>query len=296
MSTHNCALHTHARKRAYDPTRTTLLRTKFEAEMLRRFRKLRSQIIDMVDKQDCFGLRERGIIRVHDRNFAFGNDAQKIAAFMQWLKQQQQAGVLEVRRGAPVSTSASRAWTDVYIESAYQKGVAQAGGELGKAGVEVSDRWIDSSFNRPVHADRVGLLFTRTYSDLEGVTEAMDRQISRVLAQGMIDGRGPREIARELADRVDKIGITRARVIARTEIISAHHQATINSYKEAGVEGVEIVAEFSTAGDGNVCPECESLNGKQFTIDEAQSLIPVHPNCRCTSLPKVISVAGIRLE
>ena len=296
MPLHNCALHTHAKAKRYDPTRTTQLRTKFEADMVRRFKKLRAAIIKKIVDDDCFGLRATGVIRVHDRDFAFQTDPQKVDAFMAWLKSQEQAGILEIQRGIGTSTSAQRAWSDVYIQSAYQKGIAQAGQELRKAGVTVSDRWIDAGFNRPIHADRVGLLYTRTYTDLKGVTEAMDQQIARTLAQGMIDGKGPIDIARSLTDRVDKIGIKRARVIARTEIISAHHQATINSYREAGAEGVEVVGEFSTADDDRVCSECEALDGKEFDINDAQSLIPVHPNCRCTTIPKIKSVNGIALE
>lgn len=296
MQTHSHALHAHARKRVYDPTYTTTLRQRFERDVVSRFRRLKSEIIKAVAVDDAFNLQQSGIIRVHRANFGFGTTAGKISEFMRWLTQQQEKGILEIQRGIGVTSSSGRAWTDVYIQSAYQKGIASAGKELRGMGVEVSDRWVDAAFNRPIHADRAGILFTRTFDDLEGITQAMDRQISRVLTQGIIEGRGPREIARQMADRVDKIGITRARVLARTEIIRAHHLATVNSYREAGVEGVEIEAEFSTADDELVCSECEALEGKTFTLEEAEGLIPVHPNCRCTTIAKVLSVDGISLE
>lgn len=98
-----------------------------------------------------------------------------------------------------------------------------------------------------------GLLYTRTFNELKGITEAMDQQISRVLSEGMAQGLGPAKIARNITDRVDKIGITRARTMARTEVIRAHHVATINTYREAQVEGVRVKAEWSTAGDMRVC-------------------------------------------
>ena len=143
---------------------------------------------------------------------------------------------------------------------------------------------MSSVFNAPIHVDRIGLLYTRTFSELKGITQAMDQQISRVLAQGIAEGRNPREIARILNNRVDKIGITRARALARTEIIRAHHQATIAEYKQFGVEGVKVKAEWLTAGYG-VCPECSDLEGRVFTLDKIEGMIPLHPNCRCVAIP-----------
>lgn len=129
-----------------------------------------------------------------------------------------------------------------------------------------------------------GLLYTRTFNELKGITEAMDQQISRALAEGMAQGLGPAKIARNLTDRVDKIGITRARTMARTEIIRAHHLATINTYREAQIEGVRVKAEWSTAGFG-VCPSCAEMEGKIFTLNEIEGMIPLHPSCRCCALP-----------
>jgi SPP1 gp7 family putative phage head morphogenesis protein len=73
--------------------------------------------------------------------------------------------------------------------------------------------------------------------------------------------------------------------LARTETIRAHHTANINEYKTWGSETVEVIAEFFTAGDDRVCSECISYHGSRFTIEEAEHLIPVHPNCRCIVVP-----------
>ena len=73
----------------------------------------------------------------------------------------------------------------------------------------------------------------------------------------------------------------------RTEVIAAHHSATIAEYRAAGVEGVEVKAEFSTAGDDLVCELCESLEGQIFELSEIEGLIPRHPNCRCVAIPVV---------
>jgi SPP1 gp7 family putative phage head morphogenesis protein len=124
----------------------------------------------------------------------------------------------------------------------------------------------------------------------------MDKQISRTLANGLAEGRGPMEIARSLVDRVEKIGVTRARMLARTETIASHAQASLNTYEEAGLEGVQVEAEFATAQDNKVCPECQALEGRTFTMQEAQGVIPVHPNCRCAWLPVVANPREVNLR
>jgi SPP1 gp7 family putative phage head morphogenesis protein len=133
------------------------------------------------------------------------------------------------------------------------------------------------------------------YSELEGITAAMDQKISRILAHGVAEGWGPREIARDISEEIAAISRNRAEVLARTEVISAHAEASLNAYEEAGIEGVEVEAEWSTAGDDRVCPECEEMEGKTFDLDEAKGMIPLHPQCRCAWIPKVVNGTGIVL-
>ena len=119
----------------------------------------------------------------------------------------------------------------------------------------------------------------------------MDKQISTILAQGMAEGQNPNILARRINDRVDKIGIVRAKILARTEVIRAHHTATIQEYMNWDVVGVKVLAEWSTAGDNRVCSLCKPLQGKIYTLDEILPMIPRHPQCRCIALPKDITDA-----
>lgn len=269
-------------KRVVDPTKSRTLRNRFSADMYKRFRKLKGKVNHLIVHEDAFGLTR------HQR-FDFPRADQKVAAFMQWLRRQAREGILEIQEGVPIEAAAKQAWTKTYIQSAYQKGIAGAGQKLRGQGVDVHDTFIDSAFNRPIHADRAGLLYTRTFTELQGVTDAMSTQMSQTLTQGLIEGRGPKQIASQLNKRVDKIGISRARRIARTEVIAAHAEATVNTYEEAGAQGVEVFAELNTTGDDLVCQECLALEqqtqSKPLPINEAHGIVPVHPNCRCALIP-----------
>ena len=74
---------------------------------------------------------------------------------------------------------------------------------------------------------------------------------------------------------------TRAELIARTETNRAIHQATVDAYKHAGVEQVNIV-------NPNADEEClPFINQNPWPIDEAEGLVPIHHNCRCTLAPVI---------
>ncbi len=288
--------------RRYDPTHTTTLRRKYEADMVRRFKALRRLIVEAVAVNDVFGLADAAPLVTMQagnapprRAFAFTRSDAKVAAFMNWLRQASAAGILEVHGGTPIASAGARAWQNVYLQTAYQAGIQQAANNIRGQGATVEQTWVSGAFLRPVHADRAGLIYTRAYGELEGITARMSAAISRTLAQGIAEGRGMRELSKTLAEQVD-VGIKRARVITRTEVINAHAEATLNSYTEAGLEGVTVEAEFTTADDNKVCPKCRDLEGRVYTIDEARGVIPVHPNCRCAWNPVVVDPHGVVLR
>ena len=300
-------------KAHYDPTHTTAIRNAFARNAKRRFTELALVVAEAILKQDCFGLKKESMVIQQMnppayRSFAFLRDSEKVEAFMQWLQDQVNKGVLELRQFRQIGQAIEYAWTDMYILDSYKRGIVRARYELKRAGLDVpsvdDSGGIDAVLNgTPFHLDRVGLLFTRVYSDLKGITDAMDAQISRILSQGMIDGDGPALLARKLVAAINgtgagDLGITdiigrfipakrRAEMLARTEIIRAHHLATIQEYRNWGLEGVRVQAEWSTAGDDRVCERCQPLEGKLFTLDEIEDKIPLHPQCRCIALPHI---------
>ena len=289
--------------REVDPTRTLNLRNQFAAAMARRFAELVKVIKESIITNDAFGLNN---ISVHQMSaaaqnaFAFPRSADKMSRFMTWLEYQVKIGILEVVELQQIGVSVESAWTNKYILDSYKRGVQRARYELKKAGYKVpsieSTGGIELAIATPFHIDRLGLLYTRTYSELKGITDMMDSLISRVLAQGIADGDNPRLLARKLVSVINgsgigELGITDAlgRFIpatTRADIIRAHHLATVQEYRNWGVVGVNVLAELMTAGDERVCSRCEALaKGSPYTLDQIEKMIPVHPRCRCVALP-----------
>lgn len=298
----------------YDPTRTTTLRNVFSRDMTRRFDELIKMIRIGIVTQDAFGLgtiRQLEGIGLYQMNppgpgaFDFPRSADKVRAFMIWLEEQIERGIITTAEYQQLGTAIDDIWTNIYILDSYKRGVIRANQEMRKAGYDIptieEQGGIDVVMAGPIHADRLGLLYTRVYEGLKGITAAMSTQIARVLAQGMADGDGPALLARKLIATINGTGMgdlaitdtlgrfiparRRAIILARTEIIRAHHLATIQEYRNWGLEGVYVKAEWMTAGDNRVCSECAGMQGEIFTLDVIEKMIPLHPQCRCIALP-----------
>ena len=295
-----------------DPTRTTALRNLFVRDMNSRFNEIKKVYTKSILVEDTLELRDNEVlitlleemVTAGFRAFDFPTNTKKVAGFMNWINRQVDAGILDVRDITQIGESINGAWSNKYIFDSYSRAVIRARTELQKAGFDVpsikASGGIDVVMMAPIHLDRVGLLYTRSFSTLKGITAAMDTQISQVLAQGLIDGKGPRSIARDLVQTVsgknrslelkDSLGRTigaqrRAEILARTETIRAHAHGTLQEYKNWGAVGVSVKAEFITAGDNRVCAQCANLEGSVFKIEDAWKIIPVHAQCRCAWIP-----------
>jgi SPP1 gp7 family putative phage head morphogenesis protein len=120
---------------------------------------------------------------------------------------------------------------------------------------------------------------------LKGVTADMDKEMTRLLTDGLAHGQGAEEIARNLNKSVAGLGKKRARTIARTEIVRAHSEGQLDAFEAMNLKGVGVMAEWSTAHDDVVCAACAPMEGVVLTIKEARGLLPRHPNCRCCYIP-----------
>lgn len=94
------------------------------------------------------------------------------------------------------------------------------------------------------------------------------------------------QIDKKLATEYKKKIKYRGEMIARTESAAAYCEGEIETYKDAGITKVEF---NPSAG---ACEICEPLRGREYTLNDARGVIPVHPNCRCDWLSVEESYRG----
>lgn len=281
-----------------DPTQSKTLRKQYSAEMYKRFRSLKGLINKTIINNDAFNLKSAKIrlntfkINIDPAyDFPATTTPEKLQEFKNWLQQAIDEGILELTDDQGKVLQSAEHWQNAFVRSAYSKGIYKARTVLKSKGIKLPEQRIVQMFNAPVHAESLEALFMRNFNDLKGVTDAMSQQIMRELADGLSKGYNPRKIARLINDRVDKIGLNRARMLARTEVIRSFNEAALNQYQQAGISEVEPEVEWSYAADA--CPECVAMaNNGPYKISEARGLIPWHPNCKCSWLPIVNTEAN----
>lgn len=277
-----------------DPTRTTILRKSFYADIKRRLTRLQKALDDFLLTKDALGLKEKKLglsFNVFERQYAYLTDDAKLVVFNNWLQEQINAGLFSV----PIGTPSSQLWTATYIQSAYRMGLLNAYFASKKQDLiqgdmfAASEEFLRSSFAQPELMSKVRLLATRAFEGMRGLGGQISSDLNFILADGMINGRGVEEIARMMRDKIDTMSSVRALRIARAEIINAHSEGSLDGYERLGVKELGVDVEFSATGDRLVCPVCAGLSGQVFTIEKARGVIPVHPNCRCAWIPAIRS-------
>jgi SPP1 gp7 family putative phage head morphogenesis protein len=287
-----------------DPTRTVTLRRVFLGKIRRQFRRLKALIAKVIGQDNYLGLVSETTTANAQSIYSFGNSQTKLKGFQYWLKAQLDSHIVGqterqiwqeyVEQG--FKKGAGRAFDDAQIQRPKKKSkkspkVSSTAGQGGSSVLlsgdyttQTKDEFLRSSFGQPVAIEKAQLLASRTFEELEAVTYDMSNRMSRVMVDGLVQGKNPVEVARDLSEEVD-ISRGRAERIARTEIIRAHAEGQLTALEQMGVKEVGAQVEWATAGDSLVCPKCAGLEGKILSIEKARGMLPLHPNCRCCWLP-----------
>src|SRR5690625_2653335 len=136
------------------------------------------------------------------------------------------------------------------------------------------------TYNEQMLATIVNASFlSATWSDrLWDNQDALRQELDRLLNRGIVQGINPRQLARELRENFDS-SIYNSERLLRTEMARVQQDVFQDSAQQADIHEYEFIAE------PDACPVCAALDGKIFSLDEAEvgvNAFPVHPNCRCS--------------
>lgn len=256
-----------------DPTKTLLIRNRASKEIDRRFSKIRKFV------RDSIYIGKLVTNEVLERKYEFMRDSEKIAEFNRDLQLIIDKEILDIADG---TIQPKDYWLNIHVGQGYDRGARKVRLAAERAIPSLVKLPAYSPLANPFHVERAELIYTRVFNDMKGVTDTMRSQMSRVLSEGMLRGDNPKTVAKDMIGRVDSIGITRSKLIARTEIVESHNQASI---READIlekeTGVEIKMIWIGADDGRERPTHVARNNNIYTREEISSMIG-EPNCRCS--------------
>lgn len=129
---------------------------------------------------------------------------------------------------------------------------------------------VTASFHNATYSQRIW-----AHQDL------LRNELGRLLINGLIQGKNPRALARELR-KTFQASIFNSERLLWTELARVQTAAQMQSYKDNGFGEYE----YLTARDFKVCAACKALDGKIFKVDEEETGTnspPMHPCCRCST-------------
>lgn len=128
------------------------------------------------------------------------------------------------------------------------------------------------------------ILINHNYNLCRNLTMDLSENLRKIIWKGVTDGLSVDEISEKLLNSLDEklrstkfTAKTRAKMIAVTEANRIQNTARLQCFIDNNIEKVTIIP----IGDGKECKYCLDLIDKcPFYIQDAQDLLPLHPNCR----------------
>ena len=143
-------------------------------------------------------------------------------------------------------------------------------GILGKTvtnNAKMAESIVNASFHNATYSDRIWMYQSQ-----------MKAELSKLLQEGLVQGKHPRELARHL-DKLFGVGRANAERLMITEMARVQTESQKKSFEKNGFEEYEFIAE------SKACPICAALNGKHFKVSKmmpGENAAPMHPYCRCS--------------
>ena len=175
-----------------------------------------------------------------------------------------------------------KTWLDPHTDKAFRDGMIKAYEQLGgEAKTGVSQYvWLERASENKNTLRQFEKLRANVNEGLHATTNKIaDRAIQAALNPP--EGKTKSEIVNGLLERaqweIDRV--------VNTEATRANALGVLAGMRVMDKNRVRAEVEFCTAGDDDVCPDCEEMEGYSYDLKEAEDMIPVHPNCRCTWVP-----------
>lgn len=126
---------------------------------------------------------------------------------------------------------------------------------------------VNASFHSATWSDRIWANQAALKSDL-----------NKLMTRGIVNGNGPKELARELR-KAFEVSIKDSERLAITEMARIQTDVFFDSMNQADI------TEYTWVAEGRACPLCSALNGRVFDKDDVKmgiNTVPRHPRCRCS--------------
>lgn len=299
-----------------DPTGTSDVRTRYKTLLDQRWRKVVTEVRAAIISQDMLALsNKQSALSMSMQSLT---PETRIKAFQTWLDNlllrvvvQNDAAYLDPMIGTAFNRGLKRAMR-LTKSTKYPPDVRDTIAALQQVTLAELQGIVEAVSQRLVRRVGHAALDGTTPANLVKVMQLDVQQVGMVRSRALVEAMVAKSHSTATLDQFAAAGKKRVGVIPETikrnrkkigdafgftgpgansfaEVPSA---STIGRIRRANAVIEELFGtgpgevDIETAGDEDVCPECEDLEmDGPYSINEARSLIPAHPWCRCAFMP-----------
>lgn len=199
-------------------------------------------------------------------------------------------------------SSARTSWFGLeYVLPAAEKGTVQSWRNLGVQSTEYRKLrpTIESLLSSEPYQKRIQLLQFREFELMKGLAGTVKRELAEVLTGGLVQGIGPREIAKNIEAQTG-VEIRRAERIARTEVGQAQRTARLDEATDAATRlGVLLKMMHLSALSPTTRLTHAERHGKLYPVQEERDWFGEGANsinCKCSMTEVLVDADGSPLS
>lgn len=195
-------------------------------------------------------------------------------------------------------TDAATSWFGLeYVVPSAEKGAAQAWRNLGVQSTEyrATRPTLDALIMSEPYQRRMKLLQTREFELMKGLSGTVKQQLAETLTGGLVQGIGPREIAKNITAQTG-VEIRRAERIARTEVGQAQRTARLDEAQDAATRlGVMLKMMHLSALSPTTRATHAERHGVLYPVEEERAWFGEGSNsinCKCSMTEVLVDANG----
>ena len=284
------------------PTRQVTNIKKAQAEIKRRMREAKKQVLALVDSIPVKSLAVSQFVQ-NEITYIYELSATRFLEVEQeirdiiseWLEVQNE------------TQKPARWFFDPYTSKAYTDGTAVSAGniaaQLGSVDADpflLSQVQLENIMLSQPYRRRYELVSSRAFNDMVGFADENGARLGQILAQGVAGGQSPREISKLIEKEFESIEGYRAQRIARTEINAAYNTAREEMTQDARTRlGLDVrVMHVSALLEGRTRKDHAARHGSIYLPAEQKlwwSQGANKINCYCTTV-EIVYIDGKPLQ